>query len=182
MFTKRRFLKMWIVRGLNGLGTKRFKLSPPPTVCIFFRCLNQHIGPIFFNFDFAMYSVQSDKILLKNVNFMGLKWTRTQKIRIFVTAECFGIFADFKSTFWPYFSKTYSWRAFSIYRKEYVLFQLKIRGASKKFKNQPRPLLKGQCHEIFCFWNQKQKISWHCPFKAKIYQFSSTFLKSISSL
>jgi hypothetical protein len=31
---------------------------------------------------------------------------------------------------------------FSIYRKEDVLFQLKIRGASKKFKNQPRPLLR----------------------------------------
>ncbi len=32
--------------------------------------------------------------------------------------------------------------AFSIYRKEDVLFQLKIRGASEKFKNQPRPLLR----------------------------------------
>jgi hypothetical protein len=30
----------------------------------------------------------------------------------------------------------------SIYRKEDVLFQLKIRGASEKFKNQPRPLLR----------------------------------------
>jgi hypothetical protein len=30
---------------------------------------------------------------------------------------------------------------FSIYRKEDVLFQLKIRHASEKFKNQPRPLL-----------------------------------------
>jgi hypothetical protein len=28
------------------------------------------------------------------------------------------------------------------YRKEDVLFQLKIRGASEKFKNQPRPLLR----------------------------------------
>ena len=33
-------------------------------------------------------------------------------------------------------------RAFSIYRKEDVLFQLKIRGASEKLKNQPRPLLR----------------------------------------
>jgi hypothetical protein len=33
-------------------------------------------------------------------------------------------------------------RAFSIYRKEDVLFQLKIRGASEKFKNQQRPLLR----------------------------------------
>jgi hypothetical protein len=32
-------------------------------------------------------------------------------------------------------------RHFSIYWKEDVLFQLKIRGASEKFKNQPRPLL-----------------------------------------
>ncbi len=31
-------------------------------------------------------------------------------------------------------------RDFSIYRKENVLFQLKIRGASEKFKNQPRRL------------------------------------------
>ncbi len=46
-----------------------------------------------------MYSVQPDKILRKNGNFKGLKWTRTQKIRIFVTADCFDIFADFKSTF-----------------------------------------------------------------------------------
>ncbi len=33
-------------------------------------------------------------------------------------------------------------RDFSIYRKEDVLFQLKIRGASEKFKNQPRHLLR----------------------------------------
>jgi hypothetical protein len=46
-----------------------------------------------------MYSVQPDKILRKNVNFKGLKWTRTQKIRIFVSTDCFDIFADFKSTF-----------------------------------------------------------------------------------
>ncbi len=34
------------------------------------------------------------------------------------------------------------WRHFSIYRKEDDLFQPKIRGASEKFKNQPRPLLR----------------------------------------
>ncbi len=34
------------------------------------------------------------------------------------------------------------WRHFSTYRKEDVLFQPKIRGASEKFKNQPRPLLR----------------------------------------
>jgi hypothetical protein len=33
------------------------------------------------------------------------------------------------------------WRHFSIYPVEDVLFQPKIRGASEKFKNQPRPLL-----------------------------------------
>ncbi len=33
-------------------------------------------------------------------------------------------------------------RDISIYRKKDVLFLLKIRGASKKFKNQPRPLLR----------------------------------------
>ncbi len=33
-------------------------------------------------------------------------------------------------------------RAFSIYWKEDVLFQLKIRGALEKFKNQPRPVLR----------------------------------------
>jgi hypothetical protein len=32
-------------------------------------------------------------------------------------------------------------RDFNIYRKEDVLFQLKIRGASEKFKDQPRHLL-----------------------------------------
>ncbi len=33
-------------------------------------------------------------------------------------------------------------RDFSIYRKEDVLFQLKNRGASEKFKNQPRHYLR----------------------------------------
>jgi hypothetical protein len=33
-------------------------------------------------------------------------------------------------------------RDFSIYWKDDVLFQLKIRGASEKLKNQPRPLLR----------------------------------------
>jgi hypothetical protein len=33
-------------------------------------------------------------------------------------------------------------RDLSIYRREDVLFQLKIRGASEKFKNQPRPFLR----------------------------------------
>jgi hypothetical protein len=33
-------------------------------------------------------------------------------------------------------------RHFIIYRKEEVLFQPKIRGASEKFKNQPQPLLR----------------------------------------
>jgi hypothetical protein len=32
-------------------------------------------APLFFNIDFAMYSVQPDKNVLKNVNFKGLKWT-----------------------------------------------------------------------------------------------------------
>jgi hypothetical protein len=35
-------------------------------------------------------------------------------------------------------------RHFSIYRKEDVLFQPKIRGASEKFKNQLRPLLRSR--------------------------------------
>jgi hypothetical protein len=34
------------------------------------------------------------------------------------------------------------WCDISIYRKEDVLFQLKIRGASEKFKNQPRHLVR----------------------------------------
>ena len=38
--------------------------------------------------DFAMHSMQLAKICLKNVTFKGLKGTRTQKIRIFVTADC----------------------------------------------------------------------------------------------
>jgi hypothetical protein len=33
-------------------------------------------------------------------------------------------------------------RDINIYRKEDVLFQLKIRGASEKFKNQPRHLVR----------------------------------------
>ncbi len=46
------------------------------------------------------------------------------------------------------------WRDFSIYRETDVLFQLKIRGASEKFKNQPRPLLRPR-YVHFCqhFWN-----------------------------
>ncbi len=76
---------------------KKFEFLLSLTVWPIFRDLNQHIGPIFFfNIDFAMYSVQPDKILRKNVNFKGLKGTRTQKIRIFITADCFDIFADFK--------------------------------------------------------------------------------------
>ncbi len=38
--------------------------------------------------------------------------------------------------------KHWAWFFVSIYRKEDVLCQLKIRGASEKFKNQPRPLLR----------------------------------------
>ncbi len=67
-------------------------------LCIF-QMFKSTFRPDFFNIDFAMYSVQPVKIFLNNVNFKGLKWTRTQKVRIFIIADCFGIFADFKSTF-----------------------------------------------------------------------------------
>ncbi len=77
-------------KGLKWTPNTRFEFSSLPTVCVFFRRLNQHFGPIFFNIDFAMYFVQPVKNFLKNVNFKGLKWTRTQNIRIFVTADCFG--------------------------------------------------------------------------------------------
>jgi hypothetical protein len=81
----------------------KFEFLLSLTVWPIFRDLNQHMGLIFLNMDFAMHSMQLAKICLKNVNFKGLKGTRTQKIRIFVTADCYGIFADFKSTFWSYF-------------------------------------------------------------------------------
>ncbi len=68
-------------KGLKWTRNKRFEFALPPTVCVFFRCLNQHFGPSFYNIDFAMYSVQPVKICLKNVNFKGLKWTRTQKFK-----------------------------------------------------------------------------------------------------
>ncbi len=45
-----------------------------------------------------MYSMQLAKICIKNVNFKGLKGTQTQKIRIFVAADCLGIFSEFKGT------------------------------------------------------------------------------------
>jgi hypothetical protein len=45
--------------------------------------------------DFAMYSMQLAKICLKNVNFKGLKGTWTQKVRIFVAADCLSIFVEF---------------------------------------------------------------------------------------
>ena len=35
----------------------------------------------------------------------GLNGLEPKKFEFFVTADCFGIFADFKSTFWPYFLK-----------------------------------------------------------------------------
>ncbi len=59
-------------KGPKWTRNTRFEFSSLPTVCVFFRCLNQHFGPIFFNIDFAMYSVQPVKIFLKNVNFKGL--------------------------------------------------------------------------------------------------------------
>jgi hypothetical protein len=49
-------------------------------------------------------------------------------------------------------------RDFSIYRKEEVLFQLKIRGAIEKFKNQPRPLLRPRYVNFSQhFWNPSRK-------------------------
>ncbi len=53
-----------------------------------------------------MHSMQVAKICLKNAKFKGLKGTRTQNNWIFITDDCFGIIADFKSTFWLYFLKT----------------------------------------------------------------------------
>jgi hypothetical protein len=57
----------------------------------------------------------------------------------------------------------YIWKAcrefrYKINRTEDVLFQLKIRGASEKFKNQPRPLLRPRSIN-FCqqFWNLSRK-------------------------
>ncbi len=100
------FLGIWILRGLNGLETQGSNFRHRRLFVYFSDVLINISAWFFFNIDFAMYSVQPVKIFMKNVNFKGLKWTRTQKIRIFVTADCFGIFADFKSTFWPYFLKT----------------------------------------------------------------------------
>jgi hypothetical protein len=49
-------------------------------------------------------------------------------------------------------------RNFSIYRKEEVLCQLKIRDAIEKFKNQPRPLLRPRYVNFSQhFWNQSRK-------------------------
>ncbi len=58
-------------------------------------------------------------------------------------------------------------RALSIYRKEGALSQRKIRGASEKFKNQPRPLLRPRSIN-FCqhFWNLSRET---VPLKSLIF-------------
>jgi hypothetical protein len=48
-------------------------------------------------------------------------------------------------------------RDFSNYRKEDVLFQLKIRGASEKFKNQQQPLLSPRAVNVRHFLNLSRK-------------------------
>ncbi len=71
-FMKRRFLRMWILRGLNCLEKKKFEFLSSQTVWPIFRDLNQHFGRIFFKHGlFAMYSMQLAKICLKNVNLRG---------------------------------------------------------------------------------------------------------------
>ncbi len=74
------------------------------------------IGQSFDPIDFHKTEVASDWLLIKRhcIGMKGLPGVQLQSYR----------------------------RDFSIYRKEDDLFQLKIRGASKKFKNQPRTLLR----------------------------------------
>ena len=87
-------------KGLKWTRNLKIRIVVAADCLYIFQMFKSTYRPYFFvNIDFAMYSVQPDKILRKNVNFKGLKWTRTQKIQIFVTADCFDIFADFKSTF-----------------------------------------------------------------------------------
>ncbi len=87
-------------KGLKWTRNLKIQIVVAADCLDIFQMFKSTYRPQFFlNIDFALYSVQPDKILRKNVNFKGLKWTRTQKIRIFVTADCFDIFADFKSTF-----------------------------------------------------------------------------------
>jgi hypothetical protein len=47
---------------------------------VYFQMFKSTYQTHFFNIDFAMYSVQPDKILRKNVNFKGLKWNRTRQL------------------------------------------------------------------------------------------------------
>ncbi len=72
-------------------------------------------------------------------------------------------------------------RDFSIYRKEKVLFQLKIRGASDKFKNQLRPLLRPRSVSFLQhFRNISRKT---VPLKASIlpylFQFGSASFRCV---
>ncbi len=75
-------------------------------------------------------------------------------------------------------------RDFSIYQETNVLFQLKIRGASEKFKNQPRPLLRQRSvHFRQHFWNLSHEtvpLKRYHPTVLLIFQMWKTFLKFLT--
>ena len=73
---------------------------------------------------------------------IGLHKTDAASDWLFIKQHCIGTKGLPGAQIQNYSDKISCRRDFSIYRKENVLFQLKIRGAFEKFKNQPRPLLK----------------------------------------
>ncbi len=73
---------------------------------------------------------------------IGLHKTDTASDWLLIKRHCIGM-KGLPGVQLQYYSDNCSYRRdFSIYRKEDILFQLKIRGASKKLKNQPRHLLR----------------------------------------
>ncbi len=72
-------------KGLKWTRNQKIRIVVAADCLYIFQMFKSTYRPHFFYVDFAMYSVQPDKILRKNVNFKGLKWTRTQKIQILQT-------------------------------------------------------------------------------------------------
>jgi hypothetical protein len=87
-------------KGLKWTGNQKIRIVVAADCLYIFQMFKSTYRPHFFLTLTLLCALYNQiKILRKNINFKGLKWTRTQKIRIFVTADCFDIFADFKSTF-----------------------------------------------------------------------------------
>ena len=62
------------------------------------------------------------------MNLKGLKWTRNQKIRIVVAADCLCIFQMFKSTFQPNFFLNIDFAMYSVQPVKIFLKNVNFKG------------------------------------------------------